>query len=74
MKTFLFLALFFSSTVVANDWSAFCGPNGFSPQAPPEYCQSTHQVPEPATLWLVGAGVAAAVAMRRRARNRDRSE
>jgi len=73
MRILLLLALMFASTVGANDWSAFCGPNGFSPQAPPEYCQQIQRVPEPGTLWLVGAGVVAIAAARRRARNSDRS-
>ena len=33
--------------------SEHCGPNGFSPPAPPELCAQIHTIPEPSTFLLL---------------------
>jgi hypothetical protein len=45
---------------MSQDWRLHCGPDGFSPQAPPELCallvnppEEVHHVPEPSALVLV---------------------
>ena len=68
MKLLLLMVSLLATTAAANDFT-HCGPQGFSPPAPPEICnQMPHNtVPEPGT-WLLAAGglLALRVGLRRR--------
>ena len=64
MKIIPFLLFVLSFPASAVDRS-HCGPDGFSPPAPPEMCE-VHQVPEPGTLQLLVAALVAARVVRRK--------
>ena len=57
----LVLALSISTAGAEDTHRTHCGPDAFSPPAP-----DCNTVPEPDSLWLLGAGLVALIASRRR--------
>lgn len=51
---------------MGNTVQEHCGPNGFSPPAPPELCAQVNRVPEPSTFWLLLIGLVCAIVLRKR--------
>ena len=42
-----------------------CGPGGFSPAAPPEFCNQFNQVPEPPSFLLFATALCMALVVRK---------